>query len=313
MTPAYNLRVGKAADRLLLRDLLARTASLLDLADYRYVGLGGPFLEDFRLIHDAFPMMKLSSVERKEHVWRRQKFHRPSRYLELHHCGIDHYFANLHDDSERVVLWLDYTGLNHNLLKEVWGVIPRLSAGSILRVTLRAEGAEETGLEERKKWAQETFGSYLPDDFTTDELDTPEFPKVLLRAVRKMIENATANLPDIDFQLVNAVYYDDGTQMMTITGLLADSEQRREMRRVLQNWEFKNFNWTKPFSLALPALSLKERFTLEPLLPSRRGTGKALYQKLGYSIEDSKTESLTALDNYRRLSEAYPRFARIAF
>jgi hypothetical protein len=292
--------------------MLSRAATVLDLAGCRYVGLGGPFLEDFRLIHEAFPTMNLTSIESKEQVWKRQKFHLPASKVTLHRCSVDHYFANIHDESERVVVWLDYTDCNNKRLREIWGLIQRLSDGSVLRVTLRAQGSSAVDMVERSQWATELFGEYLPD-FEPDDVEYRAFPTMLLKGIHKVASSATANLNAKRFQLCNAISYDDGTQMLTLTGVVGDVHFCQDIRGVLRDWEFRNFNWGAPHKLTLPALSLKERLKLEPLLPSRRGTGKKLHKKLGYCIEGSAKESLEALDHYRRLAEAYPRFVRLAF
>ena len=47
----YRLRPNKAVDRELFLSLLMRLTPKLGLEKYHYVGLGGPFLEDFRLLH----------------------------------------------------------------------------------------------------------------------------------------------------------------------------------------------------------------------------------------------------------------------
>ena len=50
-------------------------AYLKDLAEYTYFGLGGPFLEDFRVLNDFFGDLKLVSIEVNEEVVKRQQFH----------------------------------------------------------------------------------------------------------------------------------------------------------------------------------------------------------------------------------------------
>jgi hypothetical protein len=312
MIPAYQIRVGKAADRLLFRDLLLRVSGVLNLPEYRYIGLGGPFLEDFRLIHDTFPTMKLSSIEKNQQVWSRQKFHKPAKHVALNHCGTDHYFANIYDPDEHTVVWLDYTDLNHVRLREIWGLIKKMSVGSILRVTLRAEGSDLIDHAERAVWVADVFGDYVPD-WAANDVERNSFPAMLLRGLRRIVNSATADAHPREFQILNAVYYNDGTQMLTFTGVVGGPSLVRQMRSALRTWSFSNFDWSDPALITLPALSLKERLLLEPLLPSRAGTGRSLHNKLGYSIELSEAKSVEALDNYRRLSEAYPRFARLAF
>lgn len=312
MTPAYHLRLGKGADRLLFREMLSHLSGVIRLAEYRYVGMGGPFMEDFRLIHDAFPMMKLSSIESKQQVFLRQKFHRPAKHVQLHYCRVDQYFADIYDTSEKLVAWLDYTNMNFQRLREVWGLVQKLSDGSILRVTVRAEGPDDIDHAVREKWATETFGEYLPE-YTDADLDYDRIPNMLLRGMENAANEGTLEVRGRMFQLLNAVHYDDHTRMLTFTGIVGDAELCRRARRALQGWAFKNFNWSPPTRLLLPALSLKERLSLEPYLPSKRGTGKSLSRKLGYLTEDSEDETFKALDGYRLLADSYPRFVRIAF
>jgi hypothetical protein len=311
-TPGYNIRIGKAADRLLFREMLVRLASTLGLDEYHYIGLGGPFLEDFRLIHEVFPAMRLTSIEKAAQVWRRQRFHLPAKQIRTLNCDTNHYFANLHDESERVIVWLDFTDLRHSRLQEIWGLLPKLAPGSLLRVTLRAKGTDAIDHSSRKSWADSIFGRFEPN-YLVEELDNTRFPEVLLRAIRRVTDDVSVQMTDASFQLLHAFVYDDGTQMLTFCGLIGDDLDRQNVKAALRQWQFKNVNWSRPLELSLPSLSLKERLFLEPFLPSRHGTGRELHNKLGYFIEDSEKRSVEALNQYRRLAEAYPRFARLAF
>jgi hypothetical protein len=312
MTPGYNLRIGKATDRLLFREMLSRLSTTLHFDEYRYVGLGGPFLEDFRLLHESFPEMRMTSIERTKQVWHRQKFHKPCRQIELLNRDVDYYFANVHKETEPAIVWLDYTDLHHRRLRELWGIIPRLAPGSLLRITLRAKGTDEIDHDVRKKWAKDLFGQFEPPN-TVEELDTGPFAYVLLRAIKRVIDDVSVQIVDAKFHLLQAFVYDDGTPMLTFCGLIASQAMGQGVRAALRNWQFRNFKWSEPYQLRLPALSLKERLFLEPLLPSNRGSGRELHKKLGYSIEESKQRSIQALDQYRQLAGAYPRFIRAAF
>ena len=312
MNPAYNLRIGKATDRLLFRDMLTRLSTILDFGRYSYVGLGGPFLEDFRLLHEAFPDMRMISIERTKQVWRRQKFHKPCKQVTLLNCGVDHYFANLHDDSAASIVWLDYTDLQHQRLREIWGSIPKLAPGSLLRVTLRAKGTDEVEHDARRSWAENVFGEFEPPN-TSEELDAGPFAHVLLRAIKRVTDDVAVQLVDAKFHLLQAFVYDDSTPMLTACGIVGDEAIGRAVQAGLRTWQFRNFDWSQPNQLRLPALSLKERLFLEPLLPSRRGSGRELHKSLGYCIEESERKSIQALDQYRELAGAYPRFVRVAF
>ncbi len=53
--PAYHLRTNKAIDRFTFIEAIRRMASPKELSECTYYGFGGPYLEDFRLLHESFP------------------------------------------------------------------------------------------------------------------------------------------------------------------------------------------------------------------------------------------------------------------
>ena len=67
----YRLRPNKAVDRELFLSLLMRLAPKFALERYHYVGLGGPFLEDFRMIHGRLGIAKMTCIETEEQVHKR--------------------------------------------------------------------------------------------------------------------------------------------------------------------------------------------------------------------------------------------------
>ena len=60
---AYRLRPNKAVDRELFVSLLGRLAAALKIENQRYVGLGGAFLEEFRLLHARTGIVDMVCVE----------------------------------------------------------------------------------------------------------------------------------------------------------------------------------------------------------------------------------------------------------
>ena len=61
--PPYHLRPNKAVDRLALVEAIKRLGRMGDLSEYTYYGLGGPYLEDFRLLYELCPEIKMVSIE----------------------------------------------------------------------------------------------------------------------------------------------------------------------------------------------------------------------------------------------------------
>src|SRR3569623_1496496 len=78
----YRLRPNKAVDRELFLSLLMRRAPNLALEKYHYVGLGGPFLEDFRLVHGRLGIARMTCIETEEQDHKRQVFNRPIASIE---------------------------------------------------------------------------------------------------------------------------------------------------------------------------------------------------------------------------------------
>src|SRR6266478_2594039 len=105
----YQLRPNKAVERLMFLELLGRLNAVLGISrEYEYVGFGGPQMEDFRLLHGAFPEMKMLSIERQPEVLKRQRFNGPHTNVE---CKLrtSSDFVSRVSDKQRLVVWLDYT------------------------------------------------------------------------------------------------------------------------------------------------------------------------------------------------------------
>ena len=108
--PAYHLRPNKAIDRFLFLEMIRALGLYSRLDKHTYVGFAGPFLEDFRILAQAFPQLSLLSVESDEETYKRQKFHQCSRKLTLHHCRFDEFLSTRFPEGPTIT-WADYTGM----------------------------------------------------------------------------------------------------------------------------------------------------------------------------------------------------------
>ena len=104
----YRLRPNKAVDRELFLALLGRLAAALRIESYQYVGLGGPFLDDFRLIHGRLGIQEMVCVESEEDVHQRQLFNRPVDCITCVHDTLEN-FIDSTDFEQPVLIWFDYT------------------------------------------------------------------------------------------------------------------------------------------------------------------------------------------------------------
>src|SRR5258708_1078485 len=94
--PPYHLRPHKAVDRLLFVEILQRLPALTGVAigRYTYYGLGGPFLDDCRALHQAFPDTRLVSFEKNAQTFKRQQFHKPTKAVTLLPSELRGYLAD---------------------------------------------------------------------------------------------------------------------------------------------------------------------------------------------------------------------------
>lgn len=135
----YRLRQNKSVDRELFLGLLGRLAATLELENYQYVGLGGPFLEDFRLIHARLGLKDLVCVEAEENVYKRQLFNRPIDQITCVNSTLEDYL----DETEfeiPVIIWFDYTDPKAitDQIERFAQSISSVPPNSIFRITLNA-------------------------------------------------------------------------------------------------------------------------------------------------------------------------------
>jgi hypothetical protein len=312
--------MNKAVDRFLLVDLLRSIGQIYDLSKYTYYGFGGPFLEDCRLIHEYCPSIKLVSFEKNMQTLRRQKFHKFSRNIKLVNENIKDFLIYF-TGAGKEVFWLDYTDLKIARFDEFSNLLMKSDKGTIIRITLRADihdnpFKESTENEARLKGFEENFrkefGAVLPGDFSIKDLRPGELPSLLQKMLRVTAEKTLPSGCGLLFQPLNSSFYNDGTPMISLAGVVCDIKTSVKVKKCLSRWKFSNLNWEKPGKIDVPILSVKERLLLESLLPVKKNTGKLLSKCLGYKIADSENENVRKLIQYADFSDCYPKFAKVS-
>lgn len=328
--PPYHLRTNKSVDRLLLVDVL-RACEEKD-ENLVYYSLAGPFLEDLRVMDHFFPRMRLVSLESNEQTFKRQKFNQFSSRLELKNETLEHFLTHDYTPGVRDVFWLDYTDLKYSRFEEFQRVLKQVRPGSIVRITLRAEPEIDLGaLKERvsdeelariraelEKKFKDEFDRVLPHPYEPEAFVSP---KVFAQMVQLMVRRAASTAVDkagssVNYFPIQSTYYDDHTQMISITGMVClRSKMKSTIRRMKTRLDrFANFDWHEPERLDIPALSLKERLQLERYLPipSGQDAGEVLFDALQYMIDNGEAKSKRQLSHYADCHREYPNFVRIS-
>lgn len=307
----YRLRPNKAVDRELFLSLLMRLAPRLVLEKYHYVGLGGPFLEDFRLIHGRVGIAKMTCIETEEQVHKRQLFNRPIASIECVHKSLEDYLDETNLDLPAII-WFDYTepkGITSQIERfaRTIGTVP---IGSVLRITLNANpsslGRPDGNLSEVElmEWRLQAFqrrlGALFPNGLIADGMKQENFGKSLLHALKLAVEKEVLSFRDRRIVWALATHYADGQAMVT-AALVVCKNDDKSIDELVQAWEF-HATTDAPHRVDLPALSTLERLTME--------SNDDAQAKMGFELPTSNMGE-NPFDVFKKFYRIYPHFSRV--
>ena len=332
--PAYHLRPNKAVDRLLFVELLRVLESRCSLRQHTYIGLGGPFLEDFRLLAREFPYMHLVSVESDGETHKRQLFHRCSSRMECFPGSLGSFIESRFPSAEPVIVWADYTDISRESLSELSDMVRQAVPTSVIRITVRAESPvpkrlnlhkfypprvpprKEKDFERiRRKYERDMTVDdtvFPPDWFEWPEFSTERFPDLVARMVRFIAQGACTGSKA--FVPVHTVKYSDGTIMVSLTGVLTTVTEKEE---VAEHFRDKALLPTADPEgtdcIDVPTLTTKERLHIEKYLPADKEDGSRCLKALGYLIDgdDSEEATIAKFAQFEKYHRLYPFFAKV--
>lgn len=307
----YRLRPNKAVDRELFLSLLMRLAPTMTLEQHHYVGLGGPFLEDFRLVHARLGIDRMICVEVEEEVHKRQKFNRPVESVECVHSSLEDYLDG-HDFEQPVVIWFDYTEPKRVIeqIGRFARTIGEVPINSVLRITLNANpsslGKPSENLSEAALWAwrlekfRDRLGALFPSDVAADGMETRTYGLSILRALYLAVEKEVLSHADRRVVWALSTYYADGQPMVT-AALIVCKTTETSIESLVKGWSFYSPPG-QPLRIDLPALSTLERLTLESSADART--------KLGFELPESNLGE-DPFATFKKFYRIYPHFSRV--
>ena len=321
--PSYKLRPNKAVDRELFLSMLNRLSGGLRIENYRYVGLGGPFLEDFRLIHARIGIKKMVCIESDKNTHERQIFNRPFNNIKCIHSSIEDYIYKTEFESP-VIIWLDFTDPKEarNQIELFSNLLLEIPVASILRITLNASPTSlgefdsserkiqrdigsvgnQAELQWRLKRFKERFSIYCPADLNFETMMHRNYGKAILKALYLAAEKIELWCKDRKLIWALATHYSDGQPMVTATTMVIESGNM-EIETALDDWEFKS-SPIKPLIIDLPILSTLERLTLE-----RENIEQ---DHLKFDLPKSHLKE-DPFDSFKRYYRVFPQFARVDY
>lgn len=307
----YRLRPNKAVDRELFLSLLMRLAPKLALEKYHYVGLGGPFLEDFRMIHGRLGIVKMTCIETEEQVHKRQLFNRPVASIECIHKSLEDYLDET-DFNDPVIIWFDFTepGGITTQIERFARTIGSVPLGSVLRVTLNANPAalgkppdnlsEAELMDWRLKAFQRRLGALFPSGLLADGMKQKSFGKSLLSALKLAVEKEVLSFLDRQVVWALATHYADGQAMVTAALIVCEKDDK-SLEKLVKGWEFYS-NADAPHLIDLPALSTLERLTMESSVDAK--------QIMDFELPKSDMDE-NPFEVFKKFYRIFPHFSRV--
>jgi hypothetical protein len=306
----YRLRPNKAVDRELFLSLLARLAPTLTLEGHHYIGLGGSFLEDFRLVHARLGIDRMTSVEVEEEVHKRQLFNRPTASVECVHLSLEDYL-DAHDFDRPVVIWLDYTVPKPvEQIGRFARTVGEVPLNSILRITLNAQpsalGEPKPKLSGEDLWAwrlekfRDRLGALCPSDLTASGMEIRTYGPSVLRALFLAVEKEVLSHAARKVVWALSTHYADGQPMVT-AALVVCGAKDTIVEPLVKGWSFYSPP-DQPLRIDLPALSTLERLTMEANGDAR--------EKLGFELPESKLGD-DPFEVFKKFYRIYPHFSRV--
>ncbi len=326
---SYNLRPNKFVERQLFVELLSKICSGQPPSKYVYISLGGPQLEDQRLVHQRLGIETLISLEADPVVYKRQLFNLRPSYIQCWKAPTSDFVTNFdiftdeYNDKE-FILWFDYASPRERReqIVEYQTLLEKLQTSDILKITMNANpltlggariGESDEAVQKRQLEAlNKQLDSFLPaTPIQHTEMTKRGFVPVLCNAIRIASLNATQNTHKQAVPLAIFVYQDGPHQMLTITIRLMQNADVEEFRNKLVGlgWEYLPADWDDFTRINVPNLTAKERLYIEKLLFAK--DHQDIHEELPFRFHSNNQKSLEVLEEYARHYSRYPSYFQV--
>ena len=336
MSIPYHLRPNKAVDRSLFMDLLRMLSGGLRLKDYTYIGMGGPFLGDFKELHSVTGITNMHSIESEEWIYQRQKLNKPLSCIQLHNMDSTQFINEEIEEilsEKNVIVWLDYV---NSMLGEQMDDIAKLTAKlgdkDILKVSLSAaasqfncinefkivhdpiNGCQQQRLSEedvlslrRDKLALKTC---IPGDLENKDLNNQNFPIALIKILRSTVESSIQD--HLTVQPLGFYIYRDGVRMLTVTFIVlrktTNLDEFLEANR-LNEWLLSNLSWNdSPHVIEMPVVSPIEKFQIDSHYPRESSDP---IPEFGFRLDEKIEKNEKIFKEYTKFYKYLPAYSKV--
>lgn len=335
----YNLRINKAVERQTFTDLLCRINEYHSISTYSYISFGGPYLEDFKIMHNLFNMQDLVSIEGNPYVYKRQIFNKPNTYIKLVN-DISTSFIERTSFEKETIFWLDFTSVEQlgEQLYDFFLAIQKTPLNSIIKITLNAhvssllskeklaplldennnvvnekqhQQTQRLFLERCEKYKQMVDSGFHVNDFILPEYMTAnKYPDLLFETLKRIAFKALEGTNQIFFPL-SGFTYQDGQKMLTFTGIKIEDEKIDTFveQTKIKEWEYYCLD-DKFIDINVPFLTFGEKIFIDKHTPAYH---RILENDYCFELGEKADETKLFLENYKKFYRFYPNFSKVIF
>jgi hypothetical protein len=311
--PAYHLRTNKIVERYLFVELLHRLDNHLParIKEHLYVGLGGPYLEDFNLIHATFGSRQMISLEIDEWVITRQKINTPHSAVTLTPQSTTDFAGAFEATNEPLIVWFDYSEPKwEQQVPECCSLLQKLPPMSVFKVTLSGHRVREKPEEALAKLRQ-TFGTFGP--FNEPDVYEKNICNTLYAILHGAIARAIPDSEDLCVRTLASYQYNDRTPILTVALIVGPIKEIEALfqKSALETWEFGDINWRGPREINVPNFGIRERLAIDQMLPD--ASAESILDKLQLQLAKAPEDSRKLMTNYVEFCKQVPQFVRVTF
>lgn len=316
----YNLRPAKSAERKMFCEAFRNLSFFNKLENYRYVGFGSTYFNDFALFHRSLGINKMISIEKHIDDKERFEFNKPYKCIDLKFGNSNEILPSLSWD-ESTILWLDYDNeISSTCFEDIGIFCSKAISGSVIIVTVNVTPEKNFNQNESitkkrfNKLIKQVGKDRIPIGITEKDCTNKNYAKIirkiLLNEVLDVLEKRNGGyekILKIQFKQLFNFLYEDGARMLSFGGLLISSDNVP----VFENCEFQNLDYYKPseepFFIEIPNLTFREIRFLDKKLPHRDEEGEIKPLSIT-DLGDLACIPINDIENYTKIYRYYPNF-----
>lgn len=304
----YSIRPNKTVERKLVFSGLVEVSAVLDIPSYKFVGMGSLWFVDFLLAHRVLSIKSMTSIEQSELGYKRALYNCPLSCISVLKGDVSTVLPTLPIGESPHLMWFDYEGsISGSVLTDIESAIERCAPNSVLIVTINAKldqlpqedhAGEKLSVPDSLR---SVAGDLVPNPLAPQRLRASDYPRLLSEIIQNQFVHVCAkSARGLTFTKLFDLPYSDGTPMITVGGVLSDSDHSASLAEIIGNGKWRG---VVDEVISIPPLTVKEKLALDRLMPSSTVPTDKEMNKIGFNLKKEQLEA------YHRHYLEYPLFA----